>query len=373
MHSQPDEQSERCRFFLRNNAQAQGERKCFDMSHPIRTCLFTLIFAAVSSPAWALSVADFGAYPNDGISDSQAIQAAIDHANSTEDNTVYFPAGEYKIDQMIDVWIGSYNYQKPLRITGDWPILRATGPMFAVMRVHTTGLIKIERFLIMANNLATHGLYGYKMSGRNAMLSQVKVQDARSHGVLLKACQGAVFNAVSSINNGGDGFHILGSNASQFESCSASGNRGSGFHASGLVDTVNYSGGCRLAGVHSEGNRGHGVSIEANPQMHNYEVNGFVVDGGWLEGNRGDGVHISAWNVRVENLKILGGGVQGTKAVRLTSNAKAARVEGLAVGPNLVAPYGAVYVEAPGQASWHHAEANYYLYSGAPLPKVQGP
>lgn len=333
------------------------------------SCL--LAGAALAAPDH-LSVADFGALPDDGVPDALAIQKAIDLAQAGPIKTVYFPAGAYDIEQELVIGNGGYSQAMAVRLTGQWATLRAVAPITSILYVRVASHLKIERLAFAANRMATHGIRAFKMSGRDATLEQVDVHGATSHGVLLRACQGALFRGVSSFNNGDRGFSIEGSNASVFDGCKASSNQGDGFFVSGLVHGAErYSGGCSLRDVWSEGNRGRGLVLERDPALHYSHVNGMRVSGGWLEGNRGDAVGISAWNVSIDGLRVVSGGGANTKAIRLSPTARAARITGNHFANGGVNDFSQVYVQ--GSPSWHSIEGNFMMYLGAPIPVVQGP
>lgn len=336
--------------------------------------LFTLLLAA---PALAgtmpvINVTDFGAWPDDSAADGAAIQAALDAAAASGVRTVHIPRGTYLIEQPLTIGTGGYSIHAALHITGEFPILKAVRPMTAVLSVNVASHLALERLAIDGNGLATYGLSAFKVSGRTSVVSQVEVWGARSHGFLLRACQGSVFRDSSARDNGGDGWHIVGANAAHFEACSAIHNRANGFTVSGYSSgSEAYSGGCVLNGLWSERNGRRGLSLEYAPGLPTYATNGFTVTGGWFEGNAGDAVFVSAWNSSIEGLKITSAGVTDTKAIRLAANARAIRIEGNAFANNGVNSFGTVHVE--GSVAWHHVEANYHMFTGALAQTVQGP
>ncbi len=65
------------------------------------------------------NVRDFGAVPNDGASDSTAIEAAIDAAQAGHGGIVYFPAGEYTIGSTITLPNLRFSNGFPLYYVGD--------------------------------------------------------------------------------------------------------------------------------------------------------------------------------------------------------------------------------------------------------------
>jgi len=58
--------------------------------------------ANAAESSW-FNILDFGATPNDGTPDSQAIQKAIDAASDVGGGTIYLPRGVYLIDKPIDI------------------------------------------------------------------------------------------------------------------------------------------------------------------------------------------------------------------------------------------------------------------------------
>jgi hypothetical protein len=66
-----------------------------------------------------------------------------------------------------------------------------------------------------------------------ALVQQVTVVGARSHGFLLEACQVSLWQHMISQSNGGDGFLIRGANGAPFTYITAQTNDGNGIRMEG--------------------------------------------------------------------------------------------------------------------------------------------
>lgn len=78
--------------------------------------------AAIPDPDWPeLSVTDFGAVPNDGLSDVAAVRDALSAAMAMDQAIVTFPPGRFLLSETRDA------LDPPLMITGDRIILRGAG------------------------------------------------------------------------------------------------------------------------------------------------------------------------------------------------------------------------------------------------------
>lgn len=78
--------------------------------------------ADIPDPDWPkVSVADYGAAPNDGLSDVQAVRDAIEAAAAMEGAIVTFPPGRFLLSETETA------LEPPLSITGDYLILRGAG------------------------------------------------------------------------------------------------------------------------------------------------------------------------------------------------------------------------------------------------------
>jgi hypothetical protein len=73
-----------------------------------------------------VNVTDFGARPDDGKDDSDAVQQAIDTANKKEKATIYLPYGEYHFTKTIRIW-GSIR-----RVLGMMGLIRISEPLLSV-------------------------------------------------------------------------------------------------------------------------------------------------------------------------------------------------------------------------------------------------
>jgi hypothetical protein len=154
-------------------------------------------------------------------------------------------------------------------------------------------------------------------------------------------------------NNGGDGFFLRGANGASFSHLSSIHNKGNGVRIEGMIwnNTAGYrevySGGCWLSDFSAEVNTLDGVQVGGDPSLAP-DLTGSSVRDGWLEGNKGDGVNISAANTLVSGLRIVGGLGHGDRAVRVRATALGAVVHGIRAGgtSNYTDHYSRILVEA---------------------------
>ena len=77
---------------------------------------------SIPDPGWKVfDVTDFGAVPDDGKSDKEAVVKAIAAAEENGSGIVYFPAGRFRINDISDP------HNEPIRITSSHIILRGSG------------------------------------------------------------------------------------------------------------------------------------------------------------------------------------------------------------------------------------------------------
>ena len=334
----------------------------------------------VRTAADVIDVRTFGA-KGDGVSDDTgALQKAIEEALKTVGGlkpdvkyewkgdsypgyppvTVYLPRGTYLVKKTIRVGVGSYSWNKAIRIIGEFSRIRAGGKMDVVIHVDTVAHITLQGFSIDGARLAGHGLTAFKISGRDALVERINVAGALSHGIVLEKCQGSVFRNCSADGNGGDGWHIIDCNAALFDGVRAMGNQGNGY----TITSKDFSAGCILSNLWSEGNKGHGVEITETVSSQ------VVIRDGWLEGNGKDGVRVGSAGAYLTGLNIVGGYRDDSREgmprqrqeyapIRLTKTAAGCYVVGNQIrGGGLRG--GRIYVE--GNPEQHYFTGNFRLF-----------
>lgn len=319
-------------------------------------CVLLFNTACYPETAGLLNARDFGAEGNGETDDTDALQEAIDAAREARTG-VYIPSGTYRVTRTLNVRVGTYLPSRAIRITGEYSILEAGAEMNSIIDVDTGQYVTIKRLILDGNHLARHGLTAFKLSGKSAVVEQVDVLRAVSHGFFLEKCQGAVFRNCQSKENGGDGWRIIDSNASLFDSVQAMSNSGNGFS----ILSEDFTGGCTLRDIWAEKNRGHGIRVKTS--MAGTAV---VLRDGWIEGNALDGVRIESVGTVVQGLQVLGTGKDGNRAIRILKTASGSHITGNYVqrGPN-GREYGNIRLE--GNPEIHHIEGNFYRFRGAPI------
>lgn len=190
------------------------------------------------------------------------------------------------------------------------------------------GWFNLEKITVNANDKAGYGIVLHNITSgtfRNLMAA-----NATRGGMVIEGCQTAHFNHIFGYFNGGFGILISSCNGAHFFHVTATQNSGDGiiivgnklFETGHEVDLypgeerIQGSGGVWIFGLNSEGNgndsvgsseshkapspqRGHGIVL--------YKLNGGAhIYGGWIEGNRGDGIYIEdGKNSSITNLKML--------------------------------------------------------------------
>lgn len=373
---------------------------------------------------------DFGARGDGLADDTVPLQQGIDAARDAG-TAVFIPRGTYRTTAPLQMGNGGYGINCALRVESDWATILATSlssnasqplpappAMESVVNITIGSHLTISRLLLDANNgTALYGLRGFKISGPQARISQVTVRGARSHGFLLEACQVSHWQHLLSADNGGDGLYLRGANGASFSSLTSMSNRGNGIHIEGMKWCVRqsvyhtaviisnslslsplasmtennthaaakchrnntattpphtevYSGGCWLSDFSSEVNALDGVRVGGDPLLAP-DLTGSSVRDGWLEGNKGDGVDISAANTLVSGLRIVGGSGHGDRAVRVRATALGAVVHGVRTGgsPNYTDHYNTILVEADValNRSFDVSQGNFNMYSVGPM------
>lgn len=106
------------------------------------------------------NVRDFGAVPNDGVSDSVAIEAAIEAAQAGHGGIIYFPAGEYTIGTTITL--------PKLRFSNGFPLYYVGDGMFATsLRAEADALSPTQPVLMHPddnNAVSGGGIIGMSIS-----------------------------------------------------------------------------------------------------------------------------------------------------------------------------------------------------------------
>jgi hypothetical protein len=329
-----------------------------------------------------INVREFGA-KGDGITDdTEALQKAIDEALQVVGGlkpdvkyewrgnvypgyppiVVYIPRGTYLVKKTINVSLGTYSWNKSIRISGEFARIRAGEKMDSVMHVNTAGHIKIEGLSIDGAGLAQHGFTAFKISGRDSLIERVNVGGALSHGIVLEKCQGSVFRACSSDGNAGDGWQIIDCNAALFDCVRAMHNKGNGYS----ILSKDFSAGCTMTNFWSEGNGGHGLLVSVSKA--NATV---VIRDGWVEGPGLDGIRIESIGTVLEGVQVVGGGnrgiVEDNRAIRVTKTAAGSHITGCYVqrGPTSGKAYGRITVE--GSLDKHYIAGNFYRFRGTPV------
>jgi len=200
--------------------------------------------------------------------------------------------------------------------------------VLTIRRSQLGGWFNLEKITVNANDKAGYGIVLHNIvSGtfRNLMAA-----NATRGGMVIEGCQTAHFNHIFGYFNGGFGILISSCNGAHFFHVTAAQNSGDGIIIVGDQDAVTShevalypsekrllgSGGVWIFGLNSEGNgndsvgsseshkapssqRGHGIVL--------YKLKGGAhIYGGWIEGNRGDGIYIEdGKNSSITNLKML--------------------------------------------------------------------
>ncbi len=296
----------------------------------------------------------------DGIADDTIVlQYAIADA-VRRGATLFIPRGIYRITAPLKVPMGSYSIRRAVHITSDWATILADHPMPACLDIDAASHLTIERLHLDGNGMADVGFAGFKISGRQAVISQVTVRGTRDAGFRLEKCQGATFRSCAAAGNRGVGWELIDCNAAVLDACGAQNNGSHGF----VIRAKDFSAGCTLHDLWSESNGGDGVRVVegvASP---------VVLRDGWLEGNGGDGVRLAGKNAVVTGLGVTGSGNGENRAIRLTATAAGCYVHGCFVQNGPGSPnYAHIRVEGPRDQldQRHRVIDNFGRYRGNPV------
>ena len=243
---------------------------------------------------------------------SDIIQAAIADALSLGIGRVFLPRGTYRIDKTITISIGGLNNQntdRQLELVGDFAVLRAGGIGASPVLLVTGWQVAVRGLIIDCNGMAAVGLHVRDLNHRHSVVQEVTVARSLTDGIVVEGCQGAAFRECVSRCNAGNGWRLLGNNATHFASCSASNNNGSGFVLSGLDHQDGpgigvYPGGSYITRLTSEFNGLHGVELSQPFNLLRRTVGYYVVRDGIVRENRGHGIVIDSRNALVTGLWI---------------------------------------------------------------------
>jgi len=262
-----------------------------------------------------INVLDFGAKGDGETDDTDALQKAI-FEGIRRGSGVYLPRGTYMVSKTLKIPLRSYSHKAAFRMTGEWAVIKAAAKMETVIFVDIGAFLTIKRLIINGNKKALHGFKGFKIAVRAALIEQVTVMNCVSHGFVLEKCVGSAFRSCSSNGNGGDGWMITDSNAAVFDTCMGCNNKGNGF----TITSKDFSGGCILNSTWAEQNKGHGIVVENTTSP-------VTITGGWIEGNRRDGIRVSTVGVCVKNMHITGLGNGNSWAIHLLKGARGCTVQ----------------------------------------------
>ncbi|MEZ4909323.1 MAG: glycosyl hydrolase family 28-related protein [Saprospiraceae bacterium] len=241
------------------------------------------------------SIIDFGAIPNDNISDTKAFKIAI--AQGVKD--IYLPSGVYDIDETLelpnDIRINGAPNATIRAIKSMNVAITMTSPNYSIQNFN------ISNIIIDGNNKAINCVKIYKVSGTHQeIVRNVQCINALEDGAVFRACQVSSIYNLSFRSNGGNGAVFDGCNGIMIHNISASLNKKSGIKINYLEEgAAKYSAGLNIYGLHSEGNKGDGVSF-------NGLVTPASIFGGWIEGNTGNGVVVNDANVNLFGIRISG-------------------------------------------------------------------
>jgi len=240
-----------------------------------------------------INVKDFGAIGNDNIDDTIALQNAINQGVSAN-TEVYLPRGEYLISAPLQI-------NKDLKITGEWALIKASTNMKVMVEINSVSNFEMERIVLLGNNLAANGVHILNVIGNNdVVFSQVKVQDAKADGFIIKDSSGIIVKNSRSSFNGGSGFSCSKCNKVIFKEISSTSNKGDGML---IVSGSNV----KLDGLDVEVNDGNGVVIKSEKT---------ILSDTWVEGNKLDGITVEGNNNVIVDSRIITHGLN-TKAIRI--------------------------------------------------------
>lgn len=267
---------------------------------------------------WVTPV-EFGAVGDGEADDTVAIQRALDAAVAQRKD-VYLPDGVYRVTEPIRIpatWSSTTGGHRYFILRGNGGMLKAGKEMSYVLTTAKTYWIILEGIVVDANRLAEHAVVLDHIGGARSAVRHLEAMNATSHGVVLRECQILTIANSVSCGNGGDGFRFEGCNAAVATTLTANGSRGNGITITGRP---RYSGGMTVNTSDIEGNHGHGIHVVGTASP-------VVINGGWLEGNRRDGVRIEARSVVVQRVGITGLSTGNSWAIHLLKAARGCVVQ----------------------------------------------
>ena len=281
---------------------------------------------AESSPGAPLyvTVAD-----HTGVAIEQAISAAI----AMSIGAIYIPRGVYLIDRPILVTAS----QVPLRLFGDWPVLRATSAMHAMLGVVESCYVTVERLVLDGAELARTCVLARGIRGPGCLLREVMAVRSRGPGFVVEHCDGGLLTDCLAQECLGDGFRVVGCRGTQLYSCRSTLNRGAGFR---VLSSVGPDSSMPTEGSSSfltfpiaDGNGCEGIAFGdyQGSACDPVELSNFSAFDGWADANGGDGVSIESSGASVHGMRIRGSaslGTQASAAVRVGPQAKATLLSG---------------------------------------------
>ena len=244
----------------------------------------------------------------DGITpDHNAIQRALRDAGQNEE--VYVPAGTYLVGERLDISAHKMRGEHFWRPSEGGTIIRAA-PGFPDDEVifSANSHCQLLDLYIDAYEQCDYAVHAYRCSDASTLFSNLSVANAVLYGFYVKECQATTFERLVAQSNR-VGLCAEDCNGTRFIHCQFNYNTGHGM----MVKSTNTSAGCRIDNLISELNIGHGLFVE--------DVEGIIIENGWLEGNKGDGIQLrQCRNAIVERLRITGGDAPGDRCVRLVDS-----------------------------------------------------
>lgn len=196
-----------------------------------------------------------------------------------------------------------------------------------VVRSNAGTWFSMEKITVDADDLAAYGIVLQNIT--TGTFRDLKASHATRGGIVLEACQTSHFDQIKATFNTGFGILMIRCSGAHFNHVTTTNNSGDGLvvtadqtqHAVPLIGANEQrlagSGGLWIYGVHSEGNgNDHGSPKHAghkapSPQRGHaivlYKISGGVrIDGGWIEGNRGDAIYLEdCRNASISNLRLI--------------------------------------------------------------------
>ncbi len=331
---------------------------------PAQTFAVLFLIAPAETPEPPVyDVTAFGAVANDGLSDTAAVQAALDEAASAGGGTVYIPAGIYDVDHLnigsntemagdragATVLIREPGTDQPLLLASAVSNITVRAIAFNANKGETSGTPQCLRFLDTEHFLVTdcvlhdstgHTLYCsgttngtirncefhdgttaavYIVDSRDIHVTGCFSRTSGEHGYQFGNCRNVKLSAAHATENSGSGFFIDGCDGVVLEGCLAQSNTNSGFrvHSTALLNQNITFNGCvaRLNGTgfsitdarHFElagcmvNENGTGVALEDSLQL----CSNFSLTGCHVVGNQQEGISLQGATVgRIEGCLI---------------------------------------------------------------------